>query len=390
VGLCLLLYLGYCVPLIPVAADDVRMAGVFSLDESATAQVIQRMHGSGSLDVPSFKYGGGFYYPVLAAAFLWDIAGAVTERFILLAMRGLGTLAGLGCLWLTYRLGCVVSTRLVGLVGALLLGMTPTFLRWSVEGHPDLPQLFWILCCLTCCVAMCRGLSLKQTMLASIFAGLAFGTKYAGGFLLPVIAASALLPSADGHFSLRTGLDRLRNRTALIALGSIPAFFIVGFAVTNPFALARLGEFIHSLEVEREIMAFGHTSRVDVGGLAWLWLLADVAGRANAVILALSLAAGSWYVVRRRRLASISGILLVWIALFLGYLVLESSLRRTRHLLPVLPVLFVFLAQAYRAIWAEAKGRLPGRSVVHLILPLLILGLSWGRLAATIDLFEQK
>ena len=389
-GLCLLLYLGYCVSLIPVAADDIRMVSVFSLDESAAAQVIQRLYRTVSLDVPSFKYGGGFYYPVLAAAVLWDVVGSVSDRFIVIAMRAFGTLAGVGCLWLTYRLGRSVFGHATGVLGTILLAMTPTFLRWSVEGHPDLPQLFWILCCLHCCLVLCQALRFKYVLLASLFAGLAFGTKYAGVFLLPVIAAATLLPAPDGHLSIRTGLDRLRCRTTLVALGAIPVLFLAGFVAFNPYAPIRFGEFVQSLATEQQIMAFGHTSRVEAGGVAWLWLLAGSLGMANAALLVISSAVGLACVLKRQRLSSTHGLLLVWVVSFLGYLVLESNLRRSRHLLPILPIMFLFLADIYRAIWAKAGSRWPDRSLVHLILPLLLLGLSWGRIDAAVDLFDQK
>ena len=57
---CFLVYLGFALPLIPVASDDIRMAGVFSMDESLAAEVIRHLHRAVSLDPPVFKYGGGF------------------------------------------------------------------------------------------------------------------------------------------------------------------------------------------------------------------------------------------------------------------------------------------------------------------------------------------
>ena len=43
----LALYLGFCLPLLPRAVDDIRMAGVFSLDESMAAAEVRRLFGTG-------------------------------------------------------------------------------------------------------------------------------------------------------------------------------------------------------------------------------------------------------------------------------------------------------------------------------------------------------
>ncbi len=347
--LCFLLYLGFTLPLIPVAADDIRMAGVFSLDESVAAQVVRYLYRAGSPAPPSFKYGGGFYYAPLAAAALWGIVGETTDRVFVLALRIFCTVAGMGCLWLTYRIGCSAFDRVTGLVGMFLLCVTPTFLRWSVEGHPDLPQLFWVLGALYCCCLLCRTFRLKWAVLASLFAGLAFGTKYAAGFLLPVVALAVLLP-ANGDLSLRTGLGRLRDRRYLLALGAIPVAFAAGFAVVNPYALARFGGFVESLLAEMEIMRFGHSLRADTRSTLWLGMFAAIPGKANRVVLAGCLVAGAWGVLKSRRLAADRGVLLIWIGLFLAYLMLAANLRRGRHLLPVLPTALLFVAGGYRTM----------------------------------------
>ena len=72
----------------------------------------------------------------------------MTERVFVLALRSLCTVAGAGCLYLTYRIGCTVFDRVTGVVGAFVLAATPVFLRWSVESHPD------FICC-RCCLLFC-------------------------------------------------------------------------------------------------------------------------------------------------------------------------------------------------------------------------------------------
>ena len=138
-------YLAFCVPLITVAADDFRLASVFSLDESVAAAEVHRLYLKGILEAPSFKYGGVFYYTNLLILYLIDPVQSVTEQTVLISVRGACTLAGIGCLWMMFLIGKVTFGRLSGLISIPILIATPEFLRWSVEFHPDLLQVFWIL-----------------------------------------------------------------------------------------------------------------------------------------------------------------------------------------------------------------------------------------------------
>ena len=96
-------------------------------------------------------------------------------------------------------LGRLLFDRRVGAIAALLLASTLIFLRWAVESHPDLPQLFFLLVSLTFCCQITHRFTLRQVMLGGAFAGLAFGTKYAGIFLLPLLILALFVNSSlDG------------------------------------------------------------------------------------------------------------------------------------------------------------------------------------------------
>ncbi len=389
--LCAVLYLGFTLPLIPEAADDIRMADVFSVDESGAAAVMRHLYRMGSLELRTFSYGGLFYYLPLLLLRLWDIVGGVSDRVIILTMRGVCTAAGLGCLWLTWRIGCAVFGRVAGLMGVFLLLATPTFLRWSVETHPDLPQLFWMLLALLYCCRLCRAFSLKDVALASVFAGLAAGTKYAGAFLLPLIAMATLLPVDGGRLSVRASFRRIRDRRYLLALVLIPAVFFLVFALTNPYALIHFKTFKADVEFEKAHLSFGHMFRAEQAGFRWLISLGHLVGAINGAILAayvLFLIAGR--VLGKIRLPADRIVLLVWIGGFTGYLMLTANIQAPRHLLPVLPLALLFVGSAYCEIWQWTLKRSGGRPAAHLALPLLLVCLSWGRLAEEVDLFQHK
>ena len=99
------------------------------------------MYEIGMVEVPSFKYEGIIYYVPLLFLNVWSLFGEVTEGVILIAIRSFGAVPGAGCLWMTWRLGNLVFNRASGWIASFLLLLSPVFLRWSIESHPDLPQL---------------------------------------------------------------------------------------------------------------------------------------------------------------------------------------------------------------------------------------------------------
>ena len=389
-ALCAALYLGFALPLIPVAADDIRMADVFSVDEAGAAAVVRHLYRAGTLQLLGFSYGGLFYYVPLAALKVWGgLGGTVSDHVVIVAMRAICAIAGMGCVWLTCRIGCLVFGRFAGVTGAILLMVTPTFLRWSVESHPDLPQLFWVLLALYGCCRLCGGFSRKWVVLASTSAGLAFGTKYSGIFLLPVIVLAVLLPEAGGALDFREGLRRLGKRPYRVALALVAVVFAAVFALTNPYALLRFGTFWADVQFEKTHLSLGHTFLVDRAGLSWLIGLGSMIGGIHSAALVAYLVLLIGRVWRTRSLPADRGLLLVWIAGFAGYLILTANLQAGRHLLPVLPPALLFTGEAYRELWQQVRVRRAGRLA---ILPsvLLLAGGCWGQVNGAVGLFVQK
>ena len=359
-----LILIGYAIAaglLIPVAADDIRMVDVFSVDEAGGAIELKHLLNNGLGVGLSFKYGSLFYYiPYL----LITPFGAVSESTIVLVYRTICAGFGMGCLLLTYHLGRVFVGRRAGLIGAALLALTPIFLRWGVTIHPDLPQLFWILLALYLVCRLGLRFGLKDLMGASICAALAFNTKYGGVFLLPIISFAALMPS-DPVGNVRLALD-WRNPERIGGLALAFCAFMGTFALTNPYAILDFEGFRGSLEAERQVMAFGHTVQGDRSLVEWLTLLYALLGPANALILCVS---GIYVVYRARDVRTVrreTVLLLTWVILLLAYLSIFSSLKRPRHLLPILPVLLLTVGYAYVFVW-DRVGKLTARwSIVAL------------------------
>ncbi|MDP6778367.1 MAG: glycosyltransferase family 39 protein, partial [Candidatus Latescibacteria bacterium] len=318
-------------------------------------------------------------------------AGEVAEQAVVVVMRLVCVAAGLGCLWLVYRIGSEAFARSTGLVAAALIVINPVFLRWAVEIHPDLPQLFWVLLSLLWCTRLCRCFSLPGAVLASLCAGLALATKYSGVFLLPLIAGALLFAPGDGRPVLRGVGGRIRDRRRLLALVLVPVVFAAVFLATNPYAWVHYETFLSDVAFERDHLGFGHVFRADRAGLDWLVRLAELVGIANGVVLALYVCVIIWlHLSGRRRLAGERILLLIWIGGFTGYLILTANLQAPRHLLPVLPPALLFLAEGYREVWRLAESRWPRAPWLPIVFSLVLAGLSWGRVSDSVRMFGDK
>ncbi|MDA0748305.1 MAG: glycosyltransferase family 39 protein, partial [bacterium] len=382
-GLWALFYMGFTLPLIPVAADNIRMVEVFSADESLAAATVSHLFRAGTLELQGFSYGGLFYYLPLGLLKGWAaVGGDVDERVIILVLRGLCALAGLGCLWATYRLGVQTLGSGAGALAALFLAATPVFLRWSVEIHPDLPQLFWMLCALLWCCRLVRVFEMKAVVWATVFAGLAFGTKYGGVFLLPLIAGCILVGQAEDGLEFR----RRGGKRVLLAMLLVPVMFLLVFLVSNPYALIHFETFRSDVAFEREHLQFGHMFKVDSAGFRWVGMLGGILGVVASVLFVVQAVRQVWPGCRIRvdRV-----VLLVWIVGYTGYLVGTANLQAARHLLPVLPAVWLFVADGCLALWRWVKTRW-ATPAVYLVLPVLVVfvggqnGVDAGRL------FEEK
>jgi tetratricopeptide (TPR) repeat protein len=380
-------YAGLILPIIGRGAEDIRMASVFSIDEADIAAEVRRLLRSGFFELPSFKYGGIFYYVPLLFLNVWSLFGDVTDGLILIAVRSFGAVSGAGCLWMTWRLGNLVFDQASGWIASLLLLLSPVFLRWSIESHPDLPQLFFLLCGLYYALLLCGKYETRALVLSSVFAGLAFGTKYSGVFLLPVIVLSVLLPE-DGMLRPGAVLRRLKTMQIWWVLLMIPVVFCVTVAVTNPYMILEFESFRKSLLMEKGIMGFGHSFRVDTGAAVWLEMLWGLLGKVHGTVLLVTLLFWMWYLVKGKfGIPASKGMLVLWMAMFVVYLMLEVNLRRSRHLLPVLPCGLLVVGYAYTEIWGKLRRRVNAGWVWAI--PVLLL-LSWDHVSSSTRLFGDR
>jgi 4-amino-4-deoxy-L-arabinose transferase-like glycosyltransferase len=111
-------------------------------------------------------------------AFTYMLAGWEHEYLA----KGLVTLLGVACIGAVYTLGSAVSSRRVGLIAALLLAFTPSFVRWASSGYVDLPTAYFYTLSVLFCWRMLRHSNWSDAILAGICIGLAAWMKNAALF----------------------------------------------------------------------------------------------------------------------------------------------------------------------------------------------------------------
>jgi len=370
-----LLHFALSLPVLVVGAEDIRMVDVFSADESLAASAVQYLLRNQTLELLHYSYGGLFYYLPLALLSLAELFTPISEQAVVLVMRSVCAGSGLLCLWATWGLTRRLFGSAAGILAALLLALGEPFLRWSAEIHPDLPQLAWLMVSLWACVILFDRPTMRWCAAASAFAGLAFGTKYSGAFLIPLIACSIWLAPGAGDVKRRV-------RLTLIVL----PVFLTAFLLTNPYVPFRLDRFFQDVAFESVHLAVGHDVIAASAGLMWWVDLAQVMGVVSAaagVVWVISFIAGGSL---GSRLRSPEGILLIWIVGYVSFLVAGANLRAGRHLLPVLPAAVALAAGGYRQILIAVEGRFGKQASAVLLALLLVAG---GPGARSLDAVEH-
>lgn len=189
-GLLISYFVAYLLPFLFTACENVQMASVFYPDEGRYVRVIRGALEAQTLKIHFVSYGHFFFNLVLIPMLFLQQFFAITDVHILLSLRMLSWVFGLGSVWWTYRIGKRFFGKKEAWLSAVLLLVVPlTFTEYSTVAHPDTLQLFFIMASLYyACLLAEEEQVIRNLMWASAMAGLAFSAKYAGILLVPLIA----------------------------------------------------------------------------------------------------------------------------------------------------------------------------------------------------------
>lgn len=364
--LILLLFTAFAWPTLDNGAHDARMLQVISLDEAGFLNVVRTLHDTGDLSIGHYTYPALYPYLTLVLVKVQAMVGSVSDAAIIGSLRFVCLAAGLLTLVLTYRLGATLFNPETGATAAALLASAPVFFRWSVEAHPDMPQLAFVGAALYALARAAKHENLRDLIASSLFAGLAMGTKYSGFLLAPAVV----------FVLFRSGIEPKMKLQAAVACLLV---FAAAFTLTNPYVLIDWDRFTADLSFIGRIVS----DAPNASPFAWFGVLFSssigllVGG---LFVIACILSAGGKGPLARRddHLAVI-----IFALTCILFLIIRVRFVHGRYLLPALPALVVVAASVLPSR-CRALG-LPGAARIA-----IIAAVALGQVTFTKDLWSAR
>lgn len=354
-GTLVIVFLILAVPFLYQNSANLRLVKAFNTDEHFVVEAIKCMFARNTINVnqcvpyvlnwPRFLFylDLGIVYPTLFIA-------QPTEQTFILVSRSVSALFGGLSVLATYVLGTRLFNPITGLLAGLLTIMTPIFLNMSLTIHPDIVQLFFILLALFFCYRLANCGKRHDLMMASVMAGIAFSSKLAGIFILPIIALACFLHlyynNRPSHLT-----DWLILFRKLLVQGLLAAIcFSIVFAALTPELLLNPDSVVVGFKNTLAGMTMKGTGRIMADGQAdpvqWIKLMFSAGVMSFAMLLHLSLGVlVTFQLLRRKHLPHLRpghAVIFAWPILFLGYLASTAAYVSPAHLVPAIPIVFIF------------------------------------------------
>ncbi|NPU83043.1 MAG: hypothetical protein HPY65_01035 [Syntrophaceae bacterium] len=355
--------------------DSIQMMSVFESDETAAVARTQKNLAEGDLS-PDGMFQYGFFFNTLA---YWTVRffqflgynRDTTVAFLAINYRLIAVLSFLLLLFLFQRLSLLlVKSRELSWLSVLLLASVQQIYYWSQTIHPDITQ--------TMLIVAAAWVALKSHMFrnanwAAFLAGMAFGTKYGGIFILPFLFIPALMNDRP-DLSLK---GKLRGKAPLFLLS-----FLLGWLIFNPYVIFN---FIHFLRWLKLIIVYTLTGFVGSTGqitsanpLLWFPVLYRAFYTPGALVMLAGLFPALWFLVqsikRREGLRepdTLNRIVIGAYCLFaLVHILLGVKSREVRYAFHFIPFLILLSFTGWAILSCRMKQR--GRAILSFALLLLI------------------
>ncbi len=186
-----------------------------------------------------YQYGYAYLNMGLLPLFLLSYFTDVTEQHIVVWLRMIPTLFAIATVTLTFVMARRYFGRLAAWLSAFLLSFTVlNFLRMSVMSHSDISQVFFLMLGIYFCCRLAEDGHSTWLISASVAAGFAFGCKYSGLFLLPIIGLYAMLRTIQlDTAQLSVNSDQVVRSARLLSTLVGVGLLILG-SVIIPYAAA--------------------------------------------------------------------------------------------------------------------------------------------------------
>jgi hypothetical protein len=226
-------------PLFWSASENVRLVGTFNTDEEAHVMLLKEAIDSRFPRLGYIQYGYAYLNMGLLPLFIMSYFTEVSEQQIIVWLRMIPALFAIATIVLTFLMTRRYFGRLAAWLSAFLLPFTVlNFLEMSAMSHSDIPQVFFLMLGIYFCCRLAEDGRLKWLIWASVAAGFAFGCKYSGLFLLPVIGFYGLLQTIRMKATqVKVNSDRVIKVSRILAALTGGGLLILGFVII-PYAAA--------------------------------------------------------------------------------------------------------------------------------------------------------
>jgi hypothetical protein len=373
IALVMVYFAWFAWPLVWTASENIRLVSVFSSDEELFLQRLKDAISQHTLKIElstGIYYEGLYFNVALLPLFLLGCFTQVSEQRIIIVLRLVTIVFAIATIAAAFLLTRRYFGRLAAWLVALLLSILPLeFLHWSVTAHPDIPQVFFVVLGVYFCCRLAEEEHWRWLIWASASAGLAFASKYAGMFLLPVIWVVGVAQTIKKS----SGLNEVILKTIHLC-----AAFGLAFSLASPFSFIG-STLLINLSLNLRDAAFGHIFKESGNGLIWFDVLLSprlldkfILGLAalSLVLTIYQVARGGW-----RRLLEPASVIWMWVIFYMGILILCMNMRAERFLLPIIPFLIILSIHPVSQVVEYAKSRLRRKyAAVLAIVILLIVG----------------
>lgn len=359
------------------ASSNSRLLEVFDGDEYNNFNVVHEALMEHTLHIRWEVYGHFFYNLALIPFYILQRFIPISDQSLIVFQRVETTFFSAATVILTFTLARRYFNSRVAWLGSMFLMVFPaSFNRWAVTSHPDSLQMFLLVGGFLGCSEYLISKNKRWLMFATVFAGLAFATKYAGIFLLPLIWALGV-GAFDGtgkpiDFSF---LKPQRFKSSFWFLFLLTFLFLAAFAISSPYSLVGW-QFLKGIATQSSFTNQGDIFLVDQNFLEWFVILASfwhLGGNSVFLIFGFILFSLKIWKTSGGELSTVRGIMWIWVLFFFAYLLVRVNLRHERYLLIFLPFLCVLLGDFWDEVLSYARTRSSGKTVYYLAVGVLAL-----------------
>ena len=276
-------------------------------------------------------------------------------NYLALVGRAISTLCDLGTLLLMYGLGRRVYGRIAGLLAAGAYAFAVLPIQLSHFYAVDVVLTFCVVATVALAARRAEGGGWLAWIGASIFAGLAVGSKFSAILIVAPLVAATWYRAADG-----SARRRIVSATGQLAVAGAAA--ALTFIVTNPFAVIELRAYASNVLAQNAMVSGlmdAPYTRQYIGTLPYWYFVQQLSQWGLGWPLGLVAWGGFvWALIRfgMRRAGRAEVVMLAWA---LPYFALTGAFHAKflRYMAPLLPFLLIFGAGAALAAYRWMASR---------------------------------